>query len=129
MVGYPGSGKTTIVQDICKDNENYVAIHGDVYKTTPKMLKAAKDLVKDNKSIIFDATNSSIKKRSEYVKFGVTYNYIVRCIHVSTSLEESYKRNKLRTEDKQVPKIAYSVYKKYYEEPTENEGITICDVF
>lgn len=128
MVGYPGSGKTTIVEDICKKNKNYIAIHGDTYKTAPKMLKAAKEYILEKKSIIFDATNSSIKKRNEYIKFGKKYNYLIKCIHVSASLDESYKRSKLREEEKHIPKIAYSVYKKYYEEPTEEEGFTLFTI-
>lgn len=125
MVGYPGSGKTTIVNHICKSNNNYIAIHGDTYKTTPKMLKAAKELINQNKSIIFDATNSSIKKRKNYIEFGKKHNYLIKCIHMTTSLEESYERNKIREEDKHVPRIAYSVYKKYYEEPTDDEGFIL----
>jgi predicted kinase len=73
------------------------------------------------KSIIFDATNVSRKKRFEYIEFGKKYGYTnFRCIYVTTSMEISYQRNKTRPEDKQVPRIAYSVYNKYFEEPDGN---------
>jgi bifunctional polynucleotide phosphatase/kinase len=127
MVGFPGSGKSTIANNICKNN-NYNHISGDIYKTTSKMRKASLEYILDNKSIVFDATYSSIKKRKELVDFAKKYNYEVKCIHVNTSLDISYKRNKLRADDKQVPKIAYSVYKKYYEEPIIEEGFSLYTV-
>lgn len=127
MVGFPGSGKSTIAKQICK-NENYILIEGDVYKNSNKMIKKSLEFILQNKSIIFDATNSSIKKRQEYILFAQKYNYNVKCIHVTTSLDISYKRNKNREEIKQVPKIAYHVYKKYYEEPTEKEGFILIKI-
>ena len=121
MMGYPSSGKSTIAKKIC-ENDKYIHIDGDVYKTTKHMIKHALEHILHNKSIVFDATHSSIKKRREYVELGKKYNYKkITCIHVSTSLLLSYQRNKERHETKQVPKIAYSVYTKYYEEPTEGE--------
>jgi bifunctional polynucleotide phosphatase/kinase len=122
LMGYPGSGKTTIANNIFED---YEIIHGDIYKTTSKMLKVAETFIKNKKSIVFDSTNSSIKKRKEYIDFAKKHKYLIRCVHVNTSLDISYKRNKSRPEDQQVPKIAYSVYTKYYEEPTENEGFKL----
>lgn len=95
MMGYPSSGKSTIVQNICK-NESFVYIACDIYKTSTKMIKASLLYISDNKSIGFDATNSSSKKRNEYIELGKKYNYKVVCIHVSTPLEIAYKRNKLR---------------------------------
>lgn len=127
MVGYPGSGKSTISNNISK-NKNYINISGDIYKTSSKMRKAALKHILESKSVIFDATNSSIKKRKEYIDLGKKYNYEIKCIHLTTSLDISYKRNKLRMDEKQVPKIAYSVYKKYYEEPTEEEGFTLYSI-
>lgn len=126
MVGFPGSGKTTIAQNISK-NEEYIHISGDIYKTTSKMKKEALKYI-NIKSIIFDATHSSIKKRKELIEFGNKYNYEIVCIHLTTSLDISYKRNKLREDSKQVPKIAYSVYNKYYEEPNENEGFILYKI-
>ena len=124
MVGYPGSGKSTIAENICK-RDNYIHIAGDIYKTSSKMRKASLEYILQSKSIVFDATHSSIKKRKEFIDLGKKYNYEVKCIHITTSLDISYKRNKSRCDEKQVPKIAYSVYKKYYEEPTEEEGFTL----
>lgn len=124
MMGYPGSGKSTVAKNICK-KENFVYMEGDLYKTSNTMIKASFEHIIKNKSIVFDATNSSSKKRKEYIDLGKTHNYKVICIHVSTSLEISYKRNKLRNYEKYVPKIAYSVYKKNYEEPNEKEGFTL----
>jgi len=118
MVGYPGSGKSTIADTICQENENYVCIKGDIYKTSKAMIKKATDYIKDNKSIIFDATNGSRKKRAEYIEFAKKYEYtVIKCVHVNTSMDEAYQRNKMRPEDKQVPRIAYSVYKKHFESP------------
>ena len=127
MRGYPGSGKSTIAENIC-NNENYIHVAGDIYKTSSKMKKASLEYILQLKSVVFDATHSSIKKRKEFIDLGQKYNYEVKCIHVTTSLDISYKRNKSRCDEKQVPKIAYSVYKKYYEEPTEEEGFTLYTI-
>jgi len=124
MVGYPGSGKSSVAKKICED-ERFVLIQGDVYKTSPKMIKAAGVYVDEGKSIIFDATNSSCKKRYEYIGFARKHNYNVVCIHVSTSQDEAYKRNKMRDSEHQVPKIAYSVYTKYFESPSIEEGFEL----
>ena len=124
MVGYPGSGKTTIAENICKQNDKYIIISGDVFNNVSKMIKYAKQFINE-KSIIFDATNSSMKKRNVYIEFAKQNNYSVKCIHVSTSMDISYKRNKCREDKKQVPRIAYNVYKKYFEVPDESEGFTL----
>lgn len=124
MVGYPGSGKSTVASQLCK-NTKYVVISGDIYKTSSKMIKQAVPFVEQSKSIIFDATNSSAKKRSEYIEFAKKYNLHVRCFYLQTSLSMSFKYNKLRTDKNQVPKIAYSVYSKYFNEPDENEGFVL----
>ena len=112
------------IKNICKNN-SFICIEGDIYKTSTKMIKASLEHISQNKSIVFDATNSSSKKRQEYVELGKKYNYKVVCIHVSTSLEIAYKQNKLRNYEKYVPKIAYSVYSKNYNSPNENEGFTL----
>jgi bifunctional polynucleotide phosphatase/kinase len=128
MVGYPGSGKSTIADSICEENDNYICIKGDEYKTSKAMIKKASEYTQ--KSIIFDATNGSIKKRAEYIEYAKKYNYtVIKCIHVSTSMEDSYQRNKQRPKEKQVPRIAYSVYKKHFEEPNDkNEGFILYNV-
>ena len=128
MMGYPGSGKSSIAKIICK-NESFVYIEGDLYKTSTKMIGASLEHISKNKSIVFDATNSSSKKRQEYIELGKKYNYKIVCIHVSTPLEVAYKRNKLRNYERYVPKIAYSVYKKNYDEPNETEGFKLFVIY
>jgi bifunctional polynucleotide phosphatase/kinase len=127
MMGYPGSGKSTIANNICTKYPNYICIQGDIYKTSKAMIKKASEYVKQ-KSIIFDATNSSKTKRKEYIDFAKKYGYNIKCIHVKTPLENAYQRNKMRESDKQVPRIAYSVYTKHYEPPTEEEGFILLEV-
>jgi len=128
MVGYPGSGKTSIASKICSSGK-YIHVKGDDFKSnTPKMIKSCTVHIPYERSIVFDATNSSIKKRKLYIDFANRYGYPVRCIHVNVSLGDSYKRNKCRSDKKQVPKIAYSVYNKHFEEPLEDEGFELITI-
>ena len=128
MVGYPGSGKTSIANKICESGK-YVLIKGDDFKSnTPKMIKSCMVHTPHERSIVFDATNSSIKKRKLFIDFAMRFGYSVRCVHVNVSLSDSYKRNKCRQDKKQVPKIAYSVYKKHFEEPLEEEGFSLVTI-
>ena len=125
MMGYPGSGKSTLVKHIETTND-CVVIAGDEFKTWPKMKKESR--LHMPKSIIFDATHSSKKKRSLIVDFALSNDYSVQCIHMTTDKQESYKRNKCRIDKKQVPIIAFHVYTKHYEEPSAIEGFTLITI-
>ena len=126
MTGYPGSGKSSIAKKVVSENNNYIWIPRDQFKTPSKMKKEAKLHIARNKSIIFDATNGSIKSRKIFVDFAENYpNYLVRCVYLTLSLSKSYNRNKARAEREHVPKIAYNVYKKHFSEPNESEGFSV----
>jgi len=118
MVGYPGSGKSTWANA----QEGYIRIDGDSLKTPKAMVRAAeKCMVKDpTKSIIFDSTGSTKKRRSEFIAFANRHELPVKIMWIQTSMEESMKRNSLRL--KPIPSIVYYVYRKIFETPTEIEG-------
>ena len=118
LVGYPGSGKTTIANTF--DNKRYMIINGDIFKTSKKMIKESEKYIKNNYSIIFDATNPSIEKRKEYIDFANSKNIPIRCINVETDITTAMFRNNKR--DKVIPKITYYVFRKKYVKPTIEEG-------
>ena len=124
MVGYPGSGKTTIANHIINNNNNYVHIQSNNFKSNiKKMIKYSLQYINNNQSIIFDGTNNTIQKRHLYIELSHKYNYNIRCIHLTNSLSTSFKFNKLRKNE--IPKVAYFIYKKYYEEPNIIEGFKL----
>jgi bifunctional polynucleotide phosphatase/kinase len=122
LVGYPGSGKSHFSTCYFGENDKYVILHGDDLKTSTKMIKAARPLIKNGKSIIFDATNPSKEKRKEYIDIAKELQLSIRCIHISTSFEESLYRNNQRPKEQIVPKIVYYIYRKKFEIPTKDEG-------
>ena len=123
MVGFPGSGKSTVAKKL-----EMTIISGDELKTAPKMIKAAEQALKANpgQSIVFDATNATKARRAEYIEFARRHNLPVRCIHVATPIEVSMERNKGR--EKPVPNIALYLYRKKFEQPTEDEGLEVVVV-
>jgi bifunctional polynucleotide phosphatase/kinase len=118
LVGYPGSGKTTIANTF--DNKRYMTINVDIFKNSKKMIKESEKYITANYSIIFDATNPSIEKRKEYIDFANSKNIPIRCINVETDITTSMFRNNKR--DKVIPKITYYVFRKNYVKPTIEEG-------
>jgi bifunctional polynucleotide phosphatase/kinase len=128
MIGYPGSGKTTIAKKICENNNSYHIVSGDEFKTTSKMIKNA--ITNINKSIIFDSTAGTKEKRSEFINFAKKNNLPVRAIWVQISFDISMERNKQRSliTNIKIPDIAYYVYRKKFEEPTEDEGFSLIKI-
>jgi bifunctional polynucleotide phosphatase/kinase len=123
MVGYPGSGKSTLCSKVFEGNDRYFIAHGDDLKTSAKMIKAGESFILQGKSVVFDATNPSKRKRAEYVDLAKKHNIPVRCIYVNTNLQESLVRNNNR--EKVVPRIVYNVYAKNFEMPEETEGFQV----
>jgi bifunctional polynucleotide phosphatase/kinase len=118
MVGYPGSGKTTIANTF--DSNKYIVINGDIFKNSKNMIKEAQKYINDKYSIIFDATNPSIEKRKEYIDFANSKDIPIRCINVETDITTAMFRNNAR--EKVIPKITYYVFRKKYVKPTIEEG-------
>ena len=61
MMGYPGSGKTTYVEQQIPDT--YTKLHGDDLKTDAKKKKAVKNYLEIGKSVVLDATHASKKTK------------------------------------------------------------------
>lgn len=120
MVGFPGSGKSTLTNQFEKYS-NYSILHGDDLKTEAKIIKMLNKELENKKSVIIDATNPSIKKRSIFINIAKKYNVYIRIITMNTSMEESMSRNALR--EKPIPKIAFYMFRKKYEEPKICEGV------
>lgn len=117
MVGYPGSGKSTIANKF--NSTKYKVINGDASK---KMINVSEDYLKEGFSVIYDATNPTVAKRKEYIDVSIKYNINIRCIDVKTDIIESMFRNNKR--QKVIPKIVYYVFRKKYEEPNVSEGFS-----
>lgn len=125
MVGYPGSGKSSVATTTFANHASYEVLDGDVLKTPAKMLATGKKLLASGKSVVFDATNPSKERRAAYISLAKEFHVPVRCIHVNTSMEEAVARNNVREVAKGVPMIAYYLYRKKFEAPTSDEG---CEV-
>lgn len=124
LVGYPASGKTTIYKSLF-ELKGYIHISGDVFKTSNKMLKEADKYI-DSHSIVFDATNGTKKKREIFINYAKNKNISVRCIWKTTTIDKAMEQNKERalTTGIKIPDIVFYVYKKHFEEPTNDE----CDL-
>lgn len=120
LVGYPGSGKSTIANTF--DPKKYKVISGDEHVTSKKMIRVSEEHLKNRFSVIYDATNPTVIKRKEYIDVATKYNINIRCIDVKTDIIESMFRNNKR--QKVIPKIVYYVFKKKYEEPNISEGFS-----
>ena len=109
MIGYPGSGKSTIAKQY--EKAGYTVISGDEYKTGPAMIKRAQAVATP---VVFDSTAGTKEKRQMFVKFAQEHNMPVTAIWVQTSIDESMERNKQRaatTGIKPVPAVAFYLYR------------------
>jgi bifunctional polynucleotide phosphatase/kinase len=121
MMGYPASGKSTIAKGL-----GYYIVEGDKLKTVSAMIKDAKKHISEE-SVVFDSTAATIEKRAEFVKFAKELSLPVRVFWVQTPIDVSMERNKQRALEggPKIPDIAFYMYRKKFEEPSEDEGFKL----
>lgn len=123
MMGYPGSGKSSIVDYIKNECPRFKILSGDKLKTTGKIKKTVSKNLESGNSIIIDATNSSENKRKEYLDLAIKFNISTDNIYIieqNIKMNLAFKRNRTRNPEQQIPKIAYNVYRKYYVKPRKD---------
>lgn len=128
MVGMPGAGKSTFVKEKLQSsddlNQQWYHVEQDVMKTERKILSAVKSGLINGKSVVVDATNSSLSRRKKYIELAKELNVPSMILYF---VANGYERNKLR--EKPVPTVAYNVYYKKLEEPSyETDGVHVFEI-
>jgi len=117
LMGNQGSGKSTFSKKLAEYN-NYVFLNQDYLKTQVKILRLAKENLEIGNKIIIDATNSSIEKRKIWIDLAKSFNLSSSIVWI---IKDGYQFNKYRVT--LVPNIAYNIYTKNFQEPTNDETI------
>ena len=126
LVGIQGSGKSSLAKYL-KLHQNYEIVNRDILLTINKCKIATKNYLQLGKNVVIDNTNPSIKSRAEFINIAKLMDINVRICIIKTSEElakhMNYFRYRVGDSEKLVPEIAYNIYKKSYEIPTNSEGI------
>ena len=124
-VGNQGSGKTTFYKNNLEPLGWFHA-NQDKIGSYAKVLKEIERALKEGQSVYVDATNPSFSKRQDYIELAIKYQIPTLIIYF---VSDGYGFNQLRTENK-IPTIAYNIYYKNLEEPTEElDGVPVVELY
>lgn len=119
MVGFPGSGKSSLAKKI----DGYIIVSNDIHKT--KFTRVLDQHIKNGDRIIVDNTNPDKTTRKKVMSIAKKADYVITCINITTSRDLAYHNMFYRAFKNNVqciPKIAYDIYQKKYEQPSIDEG-------
>jgi bifunctional polynucleotide phosphatase/kinase len=124
LIGYPGSGKTTLANKLFSDK--YTHIDGDALKTADRMVRVAAK-VPVGMSVIFDATNGDVARRAVYLAWAKTSGLPARAIWVDVTIDAAMEAAKRRETEggPHIPRIAFYTFRKRFQEPTVEEGFEV----
>jgi bifunctional polynucleotide phosphatase/kinase len=119
MVGYPGSGKSTIARAL-----EGTRIDGDVFVSPTAMIREAKrSIAAGATSVVFDSTGGTIARRKLFIDWAREVGLVPVIVWVTTDIDTAMDWNAIRPAP--VPAVAYYVYRKHFVIPTESEGATV----
>lgn len=128
MVGYPGSGKSTYVENNIVPL-GYNKINMDILKTKIKCIKTCTNLMDNNNSVVIDNTNLDKKTRKEYIDIAKKYKYTIRVMYIDCSdimqchHSTHYRAYKSNGNIKSIPLVAFYKGRKIFEFPdAKDEG-------
>lgn len=124
MIGYPGSGKSTIAHQIANNNPNISVLDGDALKTSNKVIVELRKRLDAGSSAIIDACNNTLERRQAIINECQARNIPVYGLWIRKSMEESMLQAKKREEagGPHISKMAFYTMRKNFIEPTLAEG-------
>jgi len=121
MVGMPASGKNTFIETYMKDFSS--ASRDDLGGSESKCKELVRTFIEEKKKIVVNNTHPSVKSRKVFLDiFHENDIRDVGCIWLDVDSSIAKSRNSKR--DKKIPTIAFSMFIKYFEKPTLEEGFT-----
>jgi bifunctional polynucleotide phosphatase/kinase len=123
MVGYPGSGKSSIARAI-----GGARIDGDALGTPVAMVREAKrQLAAGARTIVFDSTGGTVARRRLFVEWAVSVELRPVFVWVQTDIDTAmdWARERAAAGGTSIPAIAFFVYRKNFVPPTEAEGAEV----
>lgn len=128
ICGCPASGKSTFRRRYF-EKHGYLAVNRDTMGTMEKCVKAARDAVKNGKSVVSDNTNPSVAARKDFIDIAKQAGIPCRCFIMKTPLELAHhlnlvRQNQTKGEVRRIPDVGYNVYKKNFEAPSKTEGFS-----
>lgn len=146
LCGLPGSGKSTWAKTKMKTRHNtFVYLSSDTIRdniiqdvgdiergklnaiTFSTMNNTALECIKNDISVIYDATNLNVKDRKHILKKVVPLKeekeLEIKCIVFNTPFEVCYERNRRR--EKPVPNEYLKRYRDKFVHPTQDEGFDL----
>ena len=133
LVGLPGSGKSTKAEELRKQGfivhssdaiRNELNLHSldDTQKVFDILHERILEDMKDNKDIVYDSTNLTIRRRRKFLKLIRDFDYEKICYVIDTPIKVCKIRNSKRTgydkgTDKEINNIEL-----VFNKPTYAEG-------
>ncbi|GMR48752.1 hypothetical protein PMAYCL1PPCAC_18947, partial [Pristionchus mayeri] len=125
MVGFPGSGKSSFAKRLEKDH-GYVVVNRDSMGTWQKCVAAARNALREGKSVVVDNTNPDKESRKRYIVLAAEMgNVPVRCFEMTTSMHHAQHNVKYRMLFRSGPEVSSMVLRMHsskFEPPSLSEG-------
>ena len=94
----------------------------DLLRTRKKEDEEIAGGLHDQKDIIIDNTNTTVKSRKKYIELARLYGVGVRAIYLKCTIDVALQRNSTRLGKERIPDNAVRFYNKILRPPTVEEG-------
>ena len=124
--GMPGSGKTTLTSRYTNE-AGYASVNLDTLRSAAQVTEKAKAFLDQGRSLVIDQTFPSKDSRAPYVAMAAKRGIPIRIICFNTPRSVAVHLNIIRNwvlGQPLVPQIAYHMFEKNYQTPTEAEGFS-----
>ncbi|KAF2356691.1 Polynucleotide 3'-phosphatase [Trinorchestia longiramus] len=127
LVGFPGSGKSVLSEQLHSEHGYHVA-NRDTLGSWQKCVAVVEKVLKGGGRVVVDNTNPDRSTRARYVKIAGDHAVPVRCFVFNVSKMHAMHNNRFRelTEPSKpkVSEMVYNMYNSKFEKPEKSEGFT-----
>jgi D-glycero-D-manno-heptose 1,7-bisphosphate phosphatase len=124
LVGFPGSGKSTIAKKYAEDYEAVIVSRDTIGGTVASLYPIIQKHLADNKNVIVDNLHLTIESRAPYFAIAKKYGATIHAIYLKSTIENCQINIIRRKTQPPIPPVVLFSARKNLQEPTLDEGFT-----